>query len=162
MFSQVWEHLSGWFNILPVIPPDLRPMLLDGGRFFVHLTWTIFTVVLSTVTTVGLLLRVECTRYYRSKWEAYAQEGVDALIDNGRRGRPITGPGSRPLNHWATCSKVNRRFRQNLLGKRVDFSDVRYRRYPTLKMYQWCATWNGHRALKPFVAWNHAWYRAKR
>src|SRR6185312_5731301 len=94
-------------DCVPVIPPDLRPMVqLDGGRF-------------ATSDLNDLYRRV----IIRNNEKRMLQEAVDALFDNGRRGRPVTGPGNRPLKSLSDMLKGKQgRFRQNLLGKRVDYS----------------------------------------
>ncbi len=124
-------------NILPVIPPDLRPMVqLDGGRFASDLN-ELYRRVINRNNRLARLLELNA-RNYRTKRKRMLQEAVDALIDNGRRGRPITGPGSRPLKSLSHMLKGKQgRFRQNLLGKRVDFSGRSVIAVgPTLKMYQ--------------------------
>ena len=111
-------------NILPVIPPDLRPMLqLDGGRFASSDLNDLYRRVINRNNRLARLLELNAPGIIVQNEKRMLQEAVDALIDNGRRGRPITGPGSRPLKSLSHMLKGKQgRFRQNLLGKRVDFS----------------------------------------
>ena len=110
-------------NILPVIPPDLRPMLqLDGGRFASSDLNDLYRRVINRNNRLARLLELNAPGIIVQNEKRMLQEAVDALIDNGRRGRPITGPGSRPLKSLSHMLKGKQgRFRQNLLGKRVDF-----------------------------------------
>ena len=126
-------------NILPVIPPDLRPMLqLDGGRFATSDLNDLYRRVINRNNRLARLLELNAPGIIVQNEKRMLQEAVDALIDNGRRGRPITGPGSRPLKSLSQMLKGKQgRFRQNLLGKRVDFSGRSVIAVgPTLKMYQ--------------------------
>ncbi|QEY06884.1 DNA-directed RNA polymerase subunit beta' [Streptococcus ratti] len=126
-------------NILPVIPPDLRPMLqLDGGRFTTSDLNDLYRRVINRNNRLARLLELNAPGIIVQNEKRMLQEAVDALIDNGRRGRPITGPGSRPLKSLSHMLKGKQgRFRQNLLGKRVDFSGRSVIAVgPTLKMYQ--------------------------
>ena len=126
-------------NILPVIPPDLRPMLqLDGGRFASSDLNDLYRRVINRNNRLARLLELNAPGIIVQNEKRMLQEAVDALIDNGRRGRPITGPGSRPLKSLSHMLKGKQgRFRQNLLGKRVDFSGRSVIAVgPTLKMYQ--------------------------
>ncbi|HGD1569945.1 TPA: DNA-directed RNA polymerase subunit beta' [Streptococcus agalactiae] len=126
-------------NILPVIPPDLRPMVqLDGGRFAASDLNDLYRRVINRNNRLARLLELNAPGIIVQNEKRMLQEAVDALIDNGRRGRPITGPGSRPLKSLSHMLKGKQgRFRQNLLGKRVDFSGRSVIAVgPTLKMYQ--------------------------
>ena len=111
-------------NILPVIPPDLRPMVqLDGGRFAASDLNDLYRRVINRNNRLARLLELNAPGIIVQNEKRMLQEAVDALIDNGRRGRPITGPGSRPLKSLSHMLKGKQgRFRQNLLGKRVDYS----------------------------------------
>ncbi len=112
-------------DVIPVIPPDIRPMVqLDGGRYATTSTSTIFTDVLSTETTVLKdFFQLNAPDIIVRNEKRMLQEAVDALIDNGRRGRPVTGPNNRALKSLSDMLKGKQgRFRQNLLGKRVDYS----------------------------------------
>ena len=126
-------------DVLPVIPPELRPMVqLDGGRFATSDLNDLYRRVINRNNRLKRLLDLRCTKYYRSKRKTYATRSCDALIDNGRRGRPVTGPGNRPLKSLSHMLKGKQgRFRQNLLGKRVDYSGRSVIVVgPNLKMYQ--------------------------
>lgn len=126
-------------NILPVIPPDLRPMVqLDGGRFAASDLNDLYRRVINRNNRLARLLELNAPGIIVQNEKRMLQEAVDALIDNGRRGRPITGPGSRPLKSLSHMLKGKQgRFRQNLLGKRVDFSGRSVIAVgPDLKMYQ--------------------------
>ena len=126
-------------NILPVLPPDLRPMVqLDGGRFAASDLNDLYRRVINRNNRLARLLELGAPGIIVQNEKRMLQEAVDALIDNGRRGRPITGPGSRPLKSLSHMLKGKQgRFRQNLLGKRVDFSGRSVIAVgPTLKMYQ--------------------------
>ena len=126
-------------NILPVIPPDLRPMVqLDGGRFAASDLNELYRRVINRNNRLARLLELNAPGIIVQNEKRMLQEAVDALIDNGRRGRPITGPGSRPLKSLSHMLKGKQgRFRQNLLGKRVDYSGRSVIVVgPTLKMYQ--------------------------
>ena len=111
-------------NILPVLPPDLRPMVqLDGGRFAASDLNDLYRRVINRNNRLARLLELGAPGIIVQNEKRMLQEAVDALIDNGRRGRPITGPGSRPLKSLSHMLKGKQgRFRQNLLGKRVDYS----------------------------------------
>lgn len=109
---------------IPVIPPDLRPMVqLDGGRFATSDLNDLYRRVINRNNRLKRLLDLGAPDIIVRNEKRMLQEAVDALIDNGRRGRPVTGPGSRPLKSLSDMLKGKQgRFRQNLLGKRVDYS----------------------------------------
>ncbi len=109
---------------LPVIPPDLRPMVqLDGGRFATSDLNDLYRRVINRNNRLKRLLDLGAPDIIVQNEKRMLQEAVDALIDNGRRGRPVTGPGNRPLKSLSHMLKGKQgRFRQNLLGKRVDYS----------------------------------------
>ena len=111
-------------EVLPVIPPDLRPMVqLDGGRFATSDLNDLYRRVINRNNRLKRLLELEAPDIIVRNEKRMLQEAVDALIDNGRRGRPITGAGGRPLKSLSDMLKGKQgRFRQNLLGKRVDYS----------------------------------------
>ena len=111
-------------DVVPVIPPDLRPMVqLDGGRFATSDLNDLYRRVLNRNNRLKRLLELSAPDIIIRNEKRMLQEAVDALIDNGRRGRPVTGPGSRPLKSLSDMLKGKQgRFRQNLLGKRVDYS----------------------------------------
>ncbi|MDO5725207.1 MAG: DNA-directed RNA polymerase subunit beta' [Tissierellia bacterium] len=111
-------------NVIPVIPPDLRPMVqLDGGRFATSDLNDLYRRVLNRNNRLKRLLDIHAPDIIVRNEKRMLQESVDALIDNGRRGRPVTGPGNRPLKSLSEMLKGKQgRFRQNLLGKRVDYS----------------------------------------
>ncbi|RZM14830.1 RNA polymerase Rpb1, domain 1 [Lactobacillus delbrueckii] len=124
---------------VPVIPPDLRPMVqLEGGRFATSDLNDLYRRVINRNNRLKKLLDMHAPSLIVQNEERMLQEAVDALIDNGRRGRPVVGPGNRPLKSISHMLKGKQgRFRQNLLGKRVDYSgrsviDVS----PKLKLYQ--------------------------
>ncbi|WP_203627932.1 DNA-directed RNA polymerase subunit beta' [Lacticaseibacillus mingshuiensis] len=126
-------------DTIPVIPPDLRPMVqLEGGRFATSDLNDLYRRVINRNNRLKRLLDLNAPNIIVQNEKRMLQEAVDALIDNGRRGRPVTGPGNRPLKSLSHMLKGKQgRFRQNLLGKRVDYSgrsviDVG----PTLKFYQ--------------------------
>ena len=126
-------------NVLPVIPPDLRPMVqLDGGRFATSDLNDLYRRVINRNNRLKRLLDLNAPNIIVQNEKRMLQEAVDTLIDNGRRGRPITGAGSRPLKSLSHMLKGKQgRFRQNLLGKRVDYSGRSVIAVgPTLKMYQ--------------------------
>ncbi|MDR1605846.1 MAG: DNA-directed RNA polymerase subunit beta' [Streptococcaceae bacterium] len=126
-------------NVLPVIPPDLRPMVqLDGGRFATSDLNDLYRRVINRNNRLKRLLELNAPNIIVQNEKRMLQEAVDALVDNGRRGRPITGPGNRPLKSLSHMLKGKQgRFRQNLLGKRVDYSGRSVIVVgPTLKMYQ--------------------------
>ena len=109
---------------IPVIPPDLRPMVqLDGGRFATSDLNDLYRRVINRNTRLKRLLELGAPEIIVNNEKRMLQEAVDSLFDNGRRGRPVTGPGNRPLKSLADMLKGKQgRFRQNLLGKRVDYS----------------------------------------
>ena len=111
-------------DALPVIPPDLRPMVeLDGGRFATSDLNDLYRRVINRNNRLKRLLELGAPEIIVRNEKRMLQEAVDALIDNGRRGRPVTGPGNRPLKSLNDMLKGKQgRFRQNLLGKRVDYS----------------------------------------
>ena len=111
-------------EIIPVIPPDLRPMVqLDGGRFATSDLNDLYRRVINRNNRLKRLLELGAPDIIVRNEKRMLQEAVDALIDNGRRGRPVTGPGGRPLKSLSDMLKGKQgRFRQNLLGKRVDYS----------------------------------------
>jgi DNA-directed RNA polymerase subunit beta' len=109
---------------IPVIPPDLRPMVqLDGGRFATSDLNDLYRRVINRNNRLKRLLDLGAPEIIINNEKRMLQEAVDALFDNGRRGRPVTGPGNRPLKSLSDMLKGKQgRFRQNLLGKRVDYS----------------------------------------
>ena len=111
-------------NCLPVIPPDLRPMVqLDGGRFATSDLNDLYRRVINRNNRLKKMLTINIPDLILRNEKRMLQEAVDALIDNGRRGRPVTGSGNRPLKSLSDMLKGKQgRFRQNLLGKRVDYS----------------------------------------
>jgi len=111
-------------NAIPVIPPDLRPMVqLDGGRFATSDLNDLYRRVINRNNRLKRLLDLGAPEIIIRNEKRMLQESVDALIDNGRRGRPVTGAGNRPLKSLSDMLKGKQgRFRQNLLGKRVDYS----------------------------------------
>lgn len=111
-------------EVIPVIPPDLRPMVqLDGGRFATSDLNDLYRRVINRNNRLKRLLDLGAPDIIVRNEKRMLQEAVDALIDNGRRGRPVTGPGQRPLKSLSDMLKGKQgRFRQNLLGKRVDYS----------------------------------------
>ena len=111
-------------DVVPVIPPDLRPMVqLDGGRFATSDLNDLYRRVINRNNRLKRLLELHAPDIIVRNEKRMLQEAVDALIDNGRRGRPIVGPGNRPLKSLSDMLKGKQgRFRQNLLGKRVDYS----------------------------------------
>ena len=123
-------HLSGnrpeWMilNVVPVIPPDIRPMVqLDGGRFATSDLNDLYRRVINRNNRLKRLLELGAPDIIVRNEKRMLQEAVDALIDNGRKGRPVTGPSNRPLKSLSDMLKGKQgRFRQNLLGKRVDYS----------------------------------------
>jgi DNA-directed RNA polymerase subunit beta' len=126
-------------DVIPVMPPDLRPMVqLEGGRFATSDLNDLYRRVINRNNRLKRLLKLQAPGIIVQNEKRMLQEAVDALIDNGRRGRPVTGPGNRPLKSLSHLLKGKQgRFRQNLLGKRVDYSgrsviDVG----PSLKMNQ--------------------------
>ena len=111
-------------DVVPVIPPDLRPMVqLDGGRFATSDLNDLYRRVINRNNRLRRLLDLGAPEIIVNNEKRMLQEAVDALFDNGRRGRPVTGPGNRPLKSLSDMLKGKQgRFRQNLLGKRVDYS----------------------------------------
>jgi len=131
----------GWMimDAIPVIPPDLRPMVqLDGGRFATSDLNDLYRRVINRNNRLKRLLELGAPDIIVRNEKRMLQEAVDALIDNGRRGRPVTGPGNRPLKSLSDLLKGKQgRFRQNLLGKRVDYSGRSVIVVgPNLKIYQ--------------------------
>ena len=126
-------------DAVPVIPPDLRPMVqLDGGRFATSDLNDLYRRIINRNNRLKRLLELGAPDIIVRNEKRMLQEAVDALIDNGRRGRPVTGPGNRPLKSLSDMLKgKSGRFRQNLLGKRVDYSGRSVIVVgPELKMYQ--------------------------
>jgi len=126
-------------DVLPVIPPELRPMVqLDGGRFATSDLNDLYRRVINRNNRLKRLLDLGAPEIIVQNEKRMLQEAVDALIDNGRRGRPVTGPGNRPLKSLSHMLKGKQgRFRQNLLGKRVDYSGRSVIVVgPNLQMYQ--------------------------
>ena len=126
-------------NVVPVIPPDIRPMVqLDGGRFATSDLNDLYRRVINRNNRLKRLLELGAPDIIVRNEKRMLQEAVDALIDNGRRGRPVTGPNNRPLKSLSDMLKGKQgRFRQNLLGKRVDYSGRSVIVVgPELKMYQ--------------------------
>ncbi|MDQ3974509.1 MAG: DNA-directed RNA polymerase subunit beta', partial [Actinomycetota bacterium] len=124
---------------IPVIPPDLRPMVqLDGGRFATSDLNDLYRRVINRNNRLKRLLDLGAPEIIVNNEKRMLQEAVDALFDNGRRGRPVTGPGNRPLKSLSDMLKGKQgRFRQNLLGKRVDYSGRSVIVVgPDLKLYQ--------------------------
>jgi len=126
-------------DVVPVIPPDIRPMVqLDGGRFATSDLNDLYRRVINRNNRLKRLLQLAAPDIIIRNEKRMLQEAVDALIDNGRRGRPVTGPNNRPLKSLSDMLKGKQgRFRQNLLGKRVDYSGRSVIVVgPELKMYQ--------------------------
>ena len=126
-------------DVVPVIPPDIRPMVqLDGGRFATSDLNDLYRRVINRNNRLKRLLELEAPDIIIRNEKRMLQEAVDALIDNGRRGRPVTGPNNRALKSLSDMLKGKQgRFRQNLLGKRVDYSGRSVIVVgPELKMYQ--------------------------
>src|SRR5674476_602950 len=124
-FLQTSNSPSGMvLDAVPVIPPDLRPMVqLDGGRFATSDLNDLYRRVINRNNRLKRLLDLGAPEIIVNNEKRMLQEAVDALFDNGRRGRPVTGPGNRPLKSISDMLKGKQgRFRQNLLGKRVDYS----------------------------------------
>ena len=135
------ENKPEWMimNAIPVIPPDLRPMVqLDGGRFATSDLNDLYRRVINRNNRLKRLLELGAPEIIVRNEKRMLQESVDALIDNGRRGRPVTGAGNRPLKSLSDMLKGKQgRFRQNLLGKRVDYSGRSVIVVgPELKIYQ--------------------------
>ena len=137
-------------DVIPVIPPDLRPMVqLDGGRFATSDLNDLYRRVINRNNRLKKLLDLGAPDIIVRNEKRMLQEAVDALIDNGRRGRAVTGPGNRPLKSLSDMLKGKQgRFRQNLLGKRVDYSGrsviVRPR---TKNVSMWSSKRNGNRTF---------------
>ncbi|MGL4662217.1 MAG: DNA-directed RNA polymerase subunit beta' [Culicoidibacterales bacterium] len=126
-------------NVIPVIPPNIRPMVeLDGGRFATSDLNDLYRRVINRNNRLKKLIELGAPSIIVQNEKRMLQEAVDSLIDNGRRGRPVTGPGNRPLKSLSSMLKGKQgRFRQNLLGKRVDYSGRSVIVVgPTLKFYQ--------------------------
>ncbi len=126
-------------DVVPVIPPELRPMVqLDGGRFATSDLNDLYRRVINRNNRLKRLLDLGAPEIIDNNEKRMLQEAVDALFDNGRRGRPVTGPGNRPLKSLSDMLKGKQgRFRQNLLGKRVDYSGRSVIVVgPTLKLHQ--------------------------
>ncbi|MGZ4793983.1 MAG: DNA-directed RNA polymerase subunit beta', partial [Ilumatobacteraceae bacterium] len=126
-------------DVVPVIPPELRPMVqLDGGRFATSDLNDLYRRVINRNNRLKRLLDLGAPEIIVNNEKRMLQEAVDALFDNGRRGRPVTGPGNRPLKSLSDMLKGKQgRFRQNLLGKRVDYSGRSVIvAGPTLKLHQ--------------------------
>ncbi|OHO97681.1 DNA-directed RNA polymerase subunit beta' [Staphylococcus sp. HMSC058E01] len=126
-------------DVLPIIPPEIRPMVqLDGGRFATSDLNDLYRRVINRNNRLKRLLDLGAPGIIVQNEKRMLQEAVDALIDNGRRGRPVTGPGNRPLKSLSHMLKGKQgRFRQNLLGKRVEYSGRSVIAVgPSLKMYQ--------------------------
>lgn len=126
-------------DVLPIIPPEIRPMVqLDGGRFATSDLNDLYRRVINRNNRLKRLLDLGAPGIIVQNEKRMLQEAVDALIDNGRRGRPVTGPGNRPLKSLSHMLKGKQgRFRQNLLGKRVDYSGRSVIAVgSSLKMYQ--------------------------
>jgi len=143
-------------DVIPVIPPDLRPMLqLDGGRFATSDLNDLYRRVISRNNRLKKLIDMNSPQVILMNEKRMLQEAVDALIDNGRRNKPVSGPGGRPLKSLSSALKGKQgRFRQNLLGKRVDYSGRSVIAVgPTLKMYQ-CGLPRemAIQLLRPFIA----------
>ncbi|MFA1821648.1 DNA-directed RNA polymerase subunit beta' [Virgibacillus oceani] len=135
------NNATSWMvlDVLPVIPPEIRPMVqLDGGRFATSDLNDLYRRVINRNNRLKRLLDLGAPSIIVQNEKRMLQEAVDALIDNGRRGRPVTGPGNRPLKSLSHMLKGKQgRFRQNLLGKRVDYSGRSVIVVgPHLKMYQ--------------------------
>jgi len=143
-------------DVIPVIPPDLRPMLqLDGGRFAASDLNDLYRRVISRNTRLKKLIDMNAPYVILMNEKRMLQEAVDALIDNGRRNKPVVGPAGRPLKSLSSGLKGKQgRFRQNLLGKRVDYSGRSVIAVgPDLKMYQ-CGLPRemAIQLLRPFIA----------
>ncbi|MFM8483545.1 MAG: DNA-directed RNA polymerase subunit beta', partial [Actinomycetota bacterium] len=126
-------------DVVPVIPPELRPMVqLEGGRFATSDLNDLYRRVINRNNRLERLLGLGAPEIIVNNEKRMLQEAVDALFDNGRRGRPVTGPGNRPLKSLSDMLKGKQgRFRQNLLGKRVDYSGRSVIvAGPTLKLHQ--------------------------
>jgi len=136
---RVNDPMAMIFDAVPVIPPDLRPMVqLDGGRFATSDLNDLYRRVINRNNRLARLMGMYAPDIIVNNEKRMLQEAVDALFDNGRRGRPVTGPGNRPLKSLSDMLKGKQgRFRQNLLGKRVDYSGRSVIvAGPTLKLHQ--------------------------
>ncbi len=152
------NQLPEWMilDVIPVIPPDLRPMLpLDGGRFAASDLNDLYRRVISRNTRLKKLIDMRAPEVILMNERRMLQEAVDALIDNGRRSKPVTGPTGRTLKSLSSGLKGKQgRFRQNLLGKRVDYSGRSVIAVgPNLRMYQ-CGLPRemAIQLLRPFIA----------
>ena len=152
------ENKPEWMilDVIPVIPPDLRPMLqLDGGRFATSDLNDLYRRVISRNNRLKKLIDMNSPQVILMNEKRMLQEAVDALIDNGRRNKPVQGPGGRALKSLSSALKGKQgRFRQNLLGKRVDYSGRSVIAVgPFLKMYQ-CGLPRemAIQLLRPFIA----------
>lgn len=139
-FRKSGNHLE-WMilDVIPVIPPDIRPMVqLDGGRFASSDLNELYRRVISRNNRLKKLMEIHTPEIVIRNEKRMLQEAVDALIDNGRRGKPVTGPSNRPLKSLSEMLRGKQgRFRQNLLGKRVDYSGRSVIVVgPSLKIYQ--------------------------
>ncbi len=139
-FRMSGNHLD-WMilEVIPVIPPDIRPMVqLDGGRFASSDLNELYRRVISRNNRLKKLMEIKTPEIVVRNEKRMLQEAVDALIDNGRRGKPVTGPSNRPLKSLSEMLRGKQgRFRQNLLGKRVDYSGRSVIVVgPNLKIYQ--------------------------
>ena len=139
-FRKSGNHLD-WMilDVVPVIPPDIRPMVqLDGGRFASSDLNELYRRVISRNNRLKKLMEIHTPEIVIRNEKRMLQEAVDALIDNGRRGKPVTGPSNRPLKSLSEMLRGKQgRFRQNLLGKRVDYSGRSVIVVgPSLKIYQ--------------------------
>ncbi len=139
-FRKSGNHLD-WMilDVIPVIPPDIRPMVqLDGGRFASSDLNELYRRVISRNNRLKKLMEIHTPEIVIRNEKRMLQEAVDALIDNGRRGKPVTGPSNRPLKSLSEMLRGKQgRFRQNLLGKRVDYSGRSVIVVgPSLKIYQ--------------------------
>ena len=126
-------------DVIPVIPPEIRPMVqLDGGRFATSDLNDLYRRVISRNNRLKRMIELSAPAIIIRNEKRMLQEAVDALIDNGRRGKPVTGPNNRPLKSLSEMLRGKQgRFRQNLLGKRVDYSERSVIVVgPTLKLYQ--------------------------
>ncbi|MCD8209425.1 MAG: DNA-directed RNA polymerase subunit beta' [Coprobacillus sp.] len=144
-------------DVIPVIPPDLRPMLqLDGGRFATSDLNDLYRRVIARNNRLKKLIEMNAPQVILMNEKRMLQESVDALIDNGRRNKPVQGPGGRALKSLSSALKGKQgRFRQNLLGKRVDYSGRSVIAVgPDLKMYQ-CGIPRemAVQLLRPFIAY---------
>ena len=146
-------------DVLPVLPPDLRPLVpLEGGRFATSDLNDLYRRVINRNNRLKRLMELNAPEIIVRNEKRMLQESVDALLDNGRRGRAITGSNKRPLKSLADMIKGKQgRFRQNLLGKRVDYSGRSVIVVgPTLKLHQcglpkkWLLNFSNHLYLGSF------------